>query len=189
MSPAPPWLGSLGPAGLGMLLALALLLAGVPGRPVDPGLGRGSGAELRMREVRLAGPGGGTPWRMEVEDLLLGRRKVAVFGLAGDYELVLRGVEIRLQSPGGLAGLLREAAPVLGARWPGIPVRFERLVLRVGPEGRVRTLACASAELDRSRRMVLREVTGLEADGRGWERPELSWDLRSGTLEPGDVLR
>lgn len=181
---ASAWSRSLALAGLGLLLALVLLLAAVPGIPVRRGLGPGGGAEARMRGVSLAGPGGGLPWRLEVAELVVQRRKLMVFGIAGNYEMVLRGVQARLRSPVALAGLLREAGPLLWKRWPGVPVRFEGLTLRVGPEGGAWTLTCASAELRREKTMLLQGVTVLEPDGRTRSLPLASWDPRSADLQP-----
>ena len=177
------WLRSLGPAGLGMLLALALLLAGAPGRKADPDLGPGPAAILMMRRLDLAGPGGGRPWRVHVEDLVIQRRRVGVFGIAGNNELVLRGTTVHLDRPGDLRHLLARAGPTLRRSWPGLPVRCEKLTLRVGSQAAPWTLDCAAAEWQPSRRVLLRDVRVVPPDGTGYRLPEARWDLRTGELE------
>ncbi len=172
-----------------MLLALVLLLAAVPGIPTRRGPGPAGGAEARMSGVSLAGPGGGLPWRLEVAELVVQRRRLMVFGVAGNYEMVLRGVEARLRNPVAMAGMLREAGPLLWKRWPGVAVRFEGLTLRVGPEGGAWTLTCAAAELRREKKMLLQGVTVLEADGRTRSLPLATWDLRSAHLQPAGRVR
>lgn len=177
-------------AGLGMLLAVVLLLAGVARRPVAPQAGPEAGAAMRMRGVSLAGPGRGKPWRVHVEDLAVQRRKLMVFGVAGNYEMVLRGVEVDLRCRTGLSEVLAQAGPILWKRWPGIPVRFEGFTLRVrsaAPQPWV--LSCRAVQLQKGKKMLLHEVDVLEPDGRAWGLPLAYWDLRSGALQPAARAR